>query len=212
MSSFGSSSGSGSSGSAANVAEKTQAQRSSFLIDKSGDAVGNNWSVPKADFSKFLGYKPPTPEEQSGKSQVSGQRVMELALQKEMQDIGLGAAKNGNAYRNMYVSQGKFANEPGREVDMIKDGLDAVRRGPEKNTMESTNLRLGQAGAGQYADRMAAIQDQAAKIQQASHNDNVKLLEMQYKFQEMSKQQGTISNLMKTRHDSISRTIRGGQG
>src|SRR4051794_12248944 len=94
MSSFGSSSGSN--GSAASVAEKTQAQRSSFLIDKNGDAVGNNWSVPKADFGKFLGYKAPTPDEQTGKAPVSGQRVMELALQKEMQDIGLGAAKNGN--------------------------------------------------------------------------------------------------------------------
>ncbi|HET6346909.1 MAG TPA: hypothetical protein VFH51_18385 [Myxococcota bacterium] len=210
MSSF-SSSGSGG-GSSASVAEKTQAQRSAYITDKNGDAVGNNWVVPKADFGKFLGYKAPTAEEQTGKAPVSGQRVMELALQKEMQDLGLGAAKHGNEYRNMYVASGRFDNQPGREKDMVKNGLDAVRQGQEKNAMESTNLRLGQAGMGQYAERMAAIQDQQSKIQQQSHNDNVKLLEMQYKFQEMSKQQGTISNLMKTRHDSISRSIRGGQG
>lgn len=196
---------SGSNSSGAKVGEKTAQQRSSYITGKDGDAIGHNWTIPKADFAKFLGYKPATPDELSGKAQVSGHRVLEIAMQKEMQEIGEGAAKDGPAFRNMYVASSKFANTPGRDADAIKETVDAIRQGPEKNSTESLNLHMGSAATEQYFS-------QVQKMQTQTHNDNVRYLELQYKLQEMSKQTGAISNLMKTRHDSVSRVIRGGSG
>jgi hypothetical protein len=227
MTSFssGSSSGPKFSSSEAHVADQTAKERTSYIKNKEGDAVGNNYIAPKGDFSTFLGYKPPTPGELSGKTPVAGHRVLEVALQKTFNEIGEGAAERGNTYRNMYVANGRFANEPGREKEMIKDGFDSIRAGAEYNstqrpsttgasasgTMPSAGAPPGGAmklGAGsamkQYLNKVEASQNK-------SHNDNVRYLEMQYKFQEISKQDGVISNLMKTRHDAVSRTIRGGQ-
>src|SRR5688500_14896564 len=110
--------------------EDTTTKRQAYIRAKNGDYIGNNWVVPKGDFSHFLGYKAPTEAELTGKQQVSGSRVIELALQAEMKEIGEGAAKRGNEYRNMYVAPGRFENEPGRERDMMKDGLDAIQQGP----------------------------------------------------------------------------------
>jgi hypothetical protein len=128
---------------------------------------------------------------------------MELAMQKEIQEIGLGAAKNGNAYRNQFVAGGQYANMPGHEKHAIADIRDAISQSADKNSMEARGLQMG-SGTEQYFAKVENMQKQ-------SHNDNVKYLEMQYKFQEISKQDSTISNLMKTRHDAVSRTIRGGQ-
>ena len=185
------------------VAEQTRAQRESFIRSPDGDLIGNNFVIPKGDFGKFLGYKKETPEEANGQKPLSGSRVIELSLQQEMNELGMGAAKHGNAYRNIGISWGRFNNEPGREKDMIKDGIDAIRQGPEKNIMEDNAHKIAASTAPYF--------EQLKKIQQESRNDNIKYMEMQYRFQEMSKQHGTISNLMKTRHDCVSRTIRGNQ-
>lgn len=211
MTSFSSGSGSGPkvSGSEAHVAEKTAEARTSYIKTTQGDLVGNNYTIPKADFSAFLGYKPASQAELQGKAPVPGHRAIEVALQKSLGDIGEGAAERGNTYRNMYVANGRFQNEPGREKEMIKDGFDSIKHGADANSTKAPAApHAGQTmlsdSAKQYFARMDASQ---AK----SHNDNVRYLEMQYKFQEISKQDGVISNLMKTRHDAVSRTIRGGQ-
>lgn len=229
MTSFSSGSGSGPkmSSSEAQVADQTAKERTAYITNKQGDAVGNNFVVPKADFGSFLGYKPPTPGELSGKEPITGRRVMEVALQKSFGEVGMGAAERGNTYRNMYVANGRFQNEPGREKEMIKDGLDSIRAGADMNSTRSamradsgsTSLQVG--GQGQAQTKAAAPSMLSGAQKQyftkleasnaKSHNDNVRYLEMQYKFQEISKQDGVISNLMKTRHDAVSRTIRGGQ-
>ncbi len=209
MTSFSSGSGTKFAGSDAHVAEKTAETRKSYIKNKEGDLVGNNYTIPKADFAGFLGYKPASKAELTGDQPVTGHRAIEVALQKSFNEIGDGAAERGNTYRNMYVANGRFQNEPGREKDMIKDGLDSIKAGPDAtSTQGKPDIKAGHTmlsdSAKQYFARMDASQ---AK----SHNDNVRYLEMQYKFQEISKQDGVVSNLMKTRHDAVSRTIRGGQ-
>ena len=187
------------------VAEQTRATRESYIKAPNGDLIGNNYTVPKGDFGAFLGYKNPTPQEMTGDKPMTGARIIEIALQKEMKEIGMGAAKNGNTYRNSGISWGRYQNEPGREKDMIKDAMDAMKQGQDKNSIED---KVGRMTAGSVTPYFEQLQ----KFQDGSRNDNIKYLEMQYKFQEISKQEGTISNLMKTRHDCVSRTIRGGQG
>ena len=187
------------------VADQTRATRESFIKSPNGDLIGNNYTVPKGDFGAFLGYKNATPAELAGDKPLTGARIIEIALQKEMKEIGMGAAKNGNNYRNSGISWGRYNNEPGREKDMLRDALDAIKQGQDKNSIED---KVGKMTAGSVTPYI----DQLQKFQKSSSNDNIKYLEMQYKFQEISKQEGTISNLMKTRHDCVSRTIRGGQG
>jgi len=211
MTSFSSGSGSGSkfSGSDARVAEKTAEARTSYIKTKQGDLIGNNYTIPKADFSAFLGYKPASQAELTGKEPVTGRRALEVALQKSFQELGPGAAERGNTYRNMYVANGRFQNEPGREKDMIKDGLDSIKAGPDAGSTQGKSApRAGETMLSDSAKQYFARMEES---QAKSHNDNVRYLEMQYKFQEISKQDGVISNLMKTRHDAVSRTIRGGQ-
>jgi hypothetical protein len=199
----GSGSGAAGGGSGARVGEKTSSDRSDFIRNKVGDAVGSNYVVPKGDFAHFMGYRPPTADEANGTVKTDSKRAMELAMQKDLQDIGLGAAKNGNAYRNHFVAGGQYANQPGHEKQAIADMRDAIAQGSDKGTSGTKALQMG-SGTEQYFAR-------AEGMQQKSHNLNVQYLEMQYKYQEISKQESTISNLMKTRHDAVSRTIRGGQ-
>ena len=189
------------------VGSHTRQSRTNYLRDTKGNLVGNNYVVPQGNFGHFLGYKPPTQGELDGTSKMSSQRVIEVALQKEMSDLGEGAAKNGNSYRNIHVAWGRFAGEPGRERDMVKDALDAIGQGPEKGTMEARGLKDIKAGK-----TSAQLLDKMERVQKASHNDNVRLLEMQYRFLEMSKNDSVISNLMKVRNDAVTRSIRGNSG
>lgn len=212
MSSFNpSNNGSSSPGSSARIAEETAKRRESYITNAKGDAVGNNYTVPKSDFAHFLGYKPASADELTGKAPVTGHRVIEVALQKDFQNIGEGAAANGNSYRNMFVSQGKFDNQPGRAKDAIKDGIDAIRQGPDKASTAAAEKASRAPQTGVLASGMEQYLSKMDQQREKTHNDNVRYLEMQYKFQEISKQESTISNLMKTRHDAVSRVIRGGQ-
>lgn len=203
----GSGSGSGSNNSGARVGENNAKQRQDYLTDAKGAAIGGNYTVDgaggKPDFSKFMGIKPPTADELNGTVKTDGRRALELAMSKEIQELGMKSAKSGNAARNQFVAGGQFSNQPGHDKHVIADMRDAINQSVDKGSMES-KIQMG-SGTEQYFARVE-------NMQKASHNDNVKYLEMQYKFQEISKQDSTISNLMKTRHDAVSRTIRGGQG
>ncbi|MBJ81119.1 MAG: hypothetical protein CMH60_07375 [Myxococcales bacterium] len=145
-------------------------QRSVSVTDKKGDVYGANFHIPKGDFARFLGFKQQTPDEKAGK--MSGARALEVAIEKEFQGLGKQAMQRGADYRNMYVSYGRYANMPGREKDMIKDGIDAINQSVEIG--QSTNMRY---------------------------------LEMQYKFQMAGMSYGTLSNLMKARHESVKKSI-----
>ena len=213
------SSGSGSSSAASSspssqareqVSQQTRQGREVGIKDAKGDLVGNNYVIPKGDFAHFLGFKPPTKGELDGTTKISAQRTIEVALQKEVGALGEGAAKNGNQYRNVAISWGRFAGEPGREGDMVKSAFDAVRQGPEKNSFEPAAGRSQTTAPTQLGS--AALLDKTAALQKQSHNDNVRLLEMQYRFLEAGKNDSVISNLMKVRNDAVTRSIRGGQG
>ena len=195
------------------VGQQTRQGREVGIKDAKGDLVGNNYVIPKGDFAHFLGYKPPTKGELDGSVQLSSRRVIEVALQKEVGALGEGAARNGNQYRNVAISWGRFAGEPGREGDMVKSAFDAVRQGPEKNSFEPGAARSA-AAAPQPATTIssATLLEKTAALQKESHNDNVRLLEMQYRFLEAGKNDSVISNLMKVRNDAVTRSIRGGQG
>ena len=201
--SFGSQSASGSPVSTTASTAAKQSKRTAYLRDADGNLVGNNWTVPKGDFAHFLGYADATPNELAGQTPVSSRRVLELVLRKQFQQIGEGAAQNGNRYRNMSVATGRFDNEPGRENDMIKNGIDAIQQGSEPNTAHEEMGRLGSMGSAQYLEMLQ-------KYSEASRNDNTRYLEMQYKFNNLSRQTETISNLLKVRSDAVSRTVRGG--
>lgn len=198
-------SGSGSNPSPVSTTGSTSSKRQAYIRGKNGDLIGNNWSVPKGDFSNFMGYKPPSQEELTGKKPISGGRVIELALQKEMAALGEGAAQHGNEYRNIYVAPFRFQNEPGREKDMIASGIDAIQQGPEKSTAAAEVNRMGSLSPAKYMEMLNTYSEK-------TKNDNVRYMEMQYKFMNISKQEGTISNLMKVRNDAVKGAIRGSNG
>jgi hypothetical protein len=153
------------------VAQLTQErERVVNLRNKRGDVVGGDHLFPKGDFSRFLGFKPETEQEKKGT--FEGWRAVELAIQKDMSKLGQAAMKNGTAYRNMYVANGIFDNQPGRERDGLASGLDTVR----------ASLEVGA-------------------------ETNMRYLEMQYRFQLAGINFGTISNLMKTRNDTIKKVV-----
>jgi hypothetical protein len=212
MTSFSSGSGPGPrlADSDARVADKTADKRTSYIKNKDGDAVGNNYLVPKSDFANFMGKAPAGPGAGQAGHAPTGRSVIEMALQRELRELGEGAAKRGNTYRNLFVANGRYQNEPGREKDMIKDGLDSIKAGPDMNSTQKKNSSSAASNnllSGAQKQYFAKVEEQ----QKQSVNDNMRYLEMQYKFQEIGKQDGTISNLMKTRHDAVSRVIRGGQ-
>ena len=151
---------------------KLQQKRSGWVKNKKGDAIGSGFLMPKGDFAAFLGWKPETEAEKSGKKPVSGSRAIEIAIRKQIDTLGKQATRNGELYRNMYISHGRFENEPGRERDLVESGLDSIKE----------SVELG-------------------------HAMGIRYLEMQYKFQLAFKNFGTISNLMKTRHESVKKSI-----
>src|SRR5688572_13396314 len=108
-------------------------QRDVHIKTKNGDLVGPNYRIPGGDFARFLGYKQASKEEKEGKTPVTADRVLEMALQKEFQELGSKAMHRAGAYRNMYVSHGVYENQPGREKDMMKEGLDSIRSSVELN-------------------------------------------------------------------------------
>ena len=113
-------------------------KRQVWIRDKNGDVLGGNFTVPKGDFARFLGFRAPTTAEESGKQKVSSDRVLEMALHKKFNHLGAEAMQRGMAYRNTYISWGRYENQPGREKDMLKDGLDSVRQSVELN--KSSNM------------------------------------------------------------------------
>lgn len=109
---------------------KQHKNSSHYVQQEDGTLRGSNFSIPKGDFSHFLGYKNATAQEKQGK--VSGERAIEVALQRRFDQIGKGATKRGEEYRNMYISWGRYTNSPGKEKELVKDGLDAVNSALEK--------------------------------------------------------------------------------
>ena len=119
-------------------AQPVMPDRKVWLKNRRGDAVGGNFTIPKGDFSHFLGWNKPTAAEATGEKQVSGGRVLEVAIQKEFDRLGKKAVVNGMAYRNMVISSMRYNNKPGREKDMIRDGLDAIKSSVEMNGASNT--------------------------------------------------------------------------
>lgn len=110
----------------------TAQKRQVWIRQKNGDIVGGNYRIPKGDFSRFLGYRPASGQENAGKK-VSANRVLELAMQKSFQKLGTEAMQRGSAYRNMYVAMGRRANRPGSEGSVMRDNVDAVGQSLELN-------------------------------------------------------------------------------
>lgn len=107
------------------LAKSSAKDRKTYLTTTKGDVVGSGYSVPKGDFARFLGMKPPTPQEAGGG--VAGFRAIEVALQKQFNQLGRSAVKNGSKYRSVGGALGAFDNEPGREIDAAANGLDAMK-------------------------------------------------------------------------------------
>lgn len=149
-----------------------QKKRTVHLKGKSGNLYGGNYTIPKGDFARFLGWKPETEAEASGEQKAQGWRALQVAIQREMNQVGESAMQRGSAYRNLYMAWGKHTQHPGREKDLVNEGLNAMEQSVEK-----------------------------------SHNLNMRYLEMQYKFQLAGKNFGTVSNLMKVRHESVKKAM-----
>ena len=128
------------------LAKASAEDRKAYVTKKNGDVVGKGFSVPKGDFSRFLGMKPPSPAEQGG--QVAGFRAIEVALQKQFNQLGRNSVKRGADYTNIGGALGAFDNEPGREMDAAQNGLDAM-----KNSVE-----MGHAMGMQYLEMQYKFQ------------------------------------------------------
>ncbi len=128
------------------LAKASAEDRKVYITKKNGDVVGKGFSVPKGDFSRFLGMKPPSPAEQQG--QVAGFRAIEVALQKQFNQLGRSSVKKGFGYINIGASMSAFDNEPGREMDAAANGLDAMR----------DSVELGHAMGMQYLEMQYKFQ------------------------------------------------------
>jgi hypothetical protein len=111
--------------------------RARYLTTKNGDVVGSGYSVPKGDFARFLGYKPPTDKENQG--DVSGNRILEVALQKQFKELGKGTTKTGSGYLNLWVASGRHETGPGHEKDAVAANIDAMNQSLEVG--QATNMR-----------------------------------------------------------------------
>lgn len=105
--------------------------RKVWIKNKKGDAVGSGFLIPKADFAHFLGWKKATKEEESGKKPIDAWRTLELAIQKEMDTVGKSAVQNGERYRNLFIAPSKYENAPGREKEMLNEGVDSIQQSVE---------------------------------------------------------------------------------
>ena len=167
---------------------------------KQGDLIGGFGKIAQGDFGRFLGYTPASDAELSGANPLSGARVVELSLQKSFNEVGENAMARGDKYRNHYISWGRYTNQPGREPALIRDAADAISQGVERRA-DGITRPMGAGATGQY---MRVLQE----YHERSKRDNMRYLEMQYKFLYASKSFGTISNMMKVRHEAILRAIR----
>ncbi|MEO1174109.1 MAG: hypothetical protein AAFX94_18985 [Myxococcota bacterium] len=147
-------------------------KRTVHLRGKSGNLYGANYTIPKGDFARFLGWKPETESEASGQQKAQGWRALQIAIQKEMNQVGESAMQRGSTYRNLFIAPARYSQKPGRGEDMIADGVNAMEQSVEKG-----------------------------------HNLNMRYLELQYKFQLAGKNFGTVSNLMKVRHESVKKAM-----
>ncbi|MEZ0315055.1 MAG: hypothetical protein ACAI38_25065 [Myxococcota bacterium] len=128
------------------LAKASAEDRKVYITKKNGDVVGKGFSVPKGDFSRFLGMKAPTPQETAGN--VAGFRAIEVALQKQFNQVGRSAVKNGSKYTSIGGALGAFDNEPGREFDAAANGLDAMK----------DSVELGHAMGMQYLEMQYKFQ------------------------------------------------------
>jgi hypothetical protein len=113
------------SSSSVSLSKASAKERATYITKKNGDVVSSGYSVPKGDFARFLGMRPPTAAETGGA--VSGFRAVEVALQKNFNALGRSAVKNGSKYRSVPGALGAFDNEPGREADGVANALDAMK-------------------------------------------------------------------------------------
>lgn len=86
-------------------------------------------------------------------------------------------------------------------------GAQALKRGNEYRNIPialgARANRPGEQAPNVVKDGLDAMQ---ASVEKSSAL-NMRYLEMQYKFQEASNQYGTLSNLMKVRHESVKKTM-----
>jgi hypothetical protein len=162
-----------------------------------GDIIlSGNARIPKGDFAHFMGIKPASAQEKKGEAHVAPKRVVELALRKEISELGANAMKNAAAYRNIFVSDDHLKNLPGREKDMIQENFDSLQKGMEKHDAEIKG-KLGDSMSVQYMHKFA----------EQSRKDNYRYLEAQYRSDWASKSVTMISTMMKTRHESIKKSF-----
>jgi len=104
-------------------------ERAYYAKNVDGDIRGSGFQIPKGDFGTFLGFKKPNERELQG--DVSGSRAIEVAVHKQMNDLGKASMKNGQAYTNLWIASGRYEKQPGREGDAIKAGMDSMNESVE---------------------------------------------------------------------------------
>ena len=172
--------------------------REKVFRTKSGDIItgSSGGKIPKGDFGHFLGWKGASKEELSGEKKPSAGRVIELALRKEINDLGKRAMQNpSHAYFG--AGDSRLANLPGREKDVIKENLYHLQTGLEK---QEGSLQPGNLGAAMTPQYMFKFAEQ-------SRRDNYRYLEAQYRADWASKSTTMISTMMKARHESIRKSF-----
>ncbi|MBI5510875.1 MAG: hypothetical protein HY903_19110 [Deltaproteobacteria bacterium] len=120
--------------------------RSYYIRNKQGDVVGHGYKVPKGDFSRFLGFKEPTEKEKQG--ETSGARTIEVAIQKQFNQLGEATTKSGSGALNLWVASGRFEQRPGQEKEAIAANMDALKE----------SVEMGHASGMQYLEMQYKFQ------------------------------------------------------
>ena len=121
-------------------------ERANYLTTKNGDVVGSGYTVPKGDFSRFLGFKPATEKESQGNT--SGGRTLEVAVQKQFNELGKTTTKDSAAYLNLWIASGRYEKGPGQEKQAVAAGMDAMNQ----------SLEVGHAMGLQYLEMQYKFQ------------------------------------------------------
>ena len=101
-----------------------------YVKEKNGAATGADFTIPKSDFSRFLGYAKESEAEKQ--NDVSGPRTLEVALNRAFDELGDKAMVNGNKFRNNYVALAERDNrKTGSFAHQARDGMDAMKESVE---------------------------------------------------------------------------------
>ncbi len=109
-------------------------QRAGSEVKRGNDIEGPGFRVPGGDFARVLGIKPQDGPRQKGE-RMEGARVIEGALHRQFNQVGMGALNRYEAYRNLSKTvDGMRARSDDQFADQSLQAMkESVELGAEAN-------------------------------------------------------------------------------